>query len=830
VTLVAEDDDIVDAVIVEDDPQQWPLYDAALDYLAHGWTPTPLRAKRPTQKRWVGLKPSGADCWAWWVEDNHDGVGIVCGVISRHLIVVDLEAELVADHQAMVRVMLAAAALGAADLVTQALTESSATTPSQGLHLYFEVTDTETVPGNEKLAFKGTGDKAVLLVETRGEGGQVAAPPGAGREWRGAAGPGKATKVTHAQLRGVLDSFRTLDESGIKREPPKPRKPWTPDTHREPSVADAWVEPLMTGAITWADILDEGWTPNKYDDEGRSLWVRPDYGDKTKAPYSAKGFEHWAPGPIPVLVNHSSSVVHLPTGGQQRLTPARVWARCYFGGDEAAANAALEALATTGEIDPRIARPVPTPVLDLARSICADRDARRAAGQDWLNSLPEADLTPPVPPDVEQVLFGATPELEHVRQAARARLISPMALLGAVLARVVAELSPRVVLPPIIGTRASLNMYVGIVGPSGAAKTAAAGVADDLLAITWARARVQGTGSGEGLIASFLRKDPDAAEAHTDPYIIRDDPHVCVLIDEIGMLGSIQNRTGSTLAPVLRSGWSGAALETINADPSRKRVVPKMEYRLTVIAGIQPLAADVLFDDADTGTPQRWMWLPALDRHMPDVEPEWPGPLKWQAPPLHDTKLGWLIIPVPDHIRDTLRAAHRARHRGTDTNHLDGHLALTRLKVAAALAALHGAYAITDQWWELAGLLMDVSMGQRTACQQALAAEAAARAESRGRMTYAQEIGRSKAVAETTERDARRVWAVVAGHTSPDPMASRTHAPDAGCTKRCITIQLPRRDPGQRDQAIEYAVDREWIRTELGRHHPGSSQPAGEAK
>ena len=57
-----QDQDIVDAEIIEDDTH-WPVYDAAVAYLDAGWTPTPLRGKVPTQKRWVGLKPSKADCW-----------------------------------------------------------------------------------------------------------------------------------------------------------------------------------------------------------------------------------------------------------------------------------------------------------------------------------------------------------------------------------------------------------------------------------------------------------------------------------------------------------------------------------------------------------------------------------------------------------------------------------------------------------------------------------------------------------------------------------------------------------------------------------------------
>jgi hypothetical protein len=364
------------------------------------------------------------------------------------------------------------------------------------------------------------------------------------------------------------------------------------------------------------------------------------------------------------------------------------------------------------------------------------------------------------------------------------------------------------------------------VGPSGAAKTTAAGVADDLLDLgAFPRARVQGTGSGEGLVASFLEPDPE----RKGQYILKANPHVCILIDEIGQIAAIQSRQGASLAPILRSGWSGSALDNINADPARRRIVPKMSYRLTAIAGVQPMAADVLFADADTGTPQRWIWLPALDPHMPDEEPEWPGTLEWTPP--NPVKLrdhhGNITISVPDHVRDTLRAAHRARNRGQSTDMLDGHLALTRLKVAAVLALLHGAaYDISDQMWDLAGLVMDISKDVRTECQKAISAEADRAMRNRGRSDQARESGRREAVADAIVKDAARVYRAIdigwgGGHDHPD---------DAGCTRRCITVRLPRRTPDQRDAAIAHALDVDWIASledaEKARYRPGTSQPA----
>jgi hypothetical protein len=57
-----------------------------------------------------------------------------------------------------------------------------------------------------------------------------------------------------------------------------------------------------------------------------------------------------------------------------------------------------------------------------------------------------------------------TDTLRHTRDFARARRVSPWAMLGVALARVVATVPPSVQIPPLVGGRASLNLYIGLVG------------------------------------------------------------------------------------------------------------------------------------------------------------------------------------------------------------------------------------------------------------------------------------------------------------------------------------------------------------------------------
>lgn len=767
------------------------MLSTALTWHSAGYSVIPIKpdgSKQPAVdwKAYQTSQPAATDVLAWG--QSFSGMGVACGgpmnlemleVEGYALDTVPLAARLLADN-----------GLGDVwDRLNGGYVERS---PRRGMHWYYRVTG-GPARGNTKLARRpgATPGTVDVLWETRGQGGQSIIAPSGGPtsrdgDWivlRGTVADIPVLTVDERdQMFAVLNM---LDEMPVAE--PAPAAPVLSGVLTAPTSDGLRPGDDYNNRATWDEILTpRGWTKVRPMGSGWT-WRRP---GKTDPGISATTGQ--ATDGADRLYVFSTST-EFDEG--RPYSKFAAYAHLDHGGDMSAAAKALRALGYGSQ-------PQPKPAAAAAHE------------------------PPPVAaPDAEDALFDATDILRELRTAARSRLISPTALLGAVLARCVAEVHPDVALPPIIGTRASLNLYVALVGPSGAAKTTAGGVADDWLHIDSPKARVQGTGSGEGLIASYLRRDPDAAENHSDPYVLRDDPNVCVLIDEIGMLGSIQGRNGSTLAPVLRSGWSGSALETINADPSRKRIVPKMSYRLTVIAGVQPLAADVLFDDADTGTPQRWIWLPALDPRMPDEEPEWPGVRHWSPPSFHGFPYPH-TMPVPEHVRDSIRAAHRARHRGTDTNHLDGHLALTRLKVAAALTILHGSYIITDQMWDLAGLVMDISTEVRNSCQRALSEEAAKRAERRGRMDHAREVGRAEAVVETVDRDARQIWRVIARHAGDEAGANRKHPAGAGCTARCVTAALTRRTAQQKAEALAHAVAMQWVEQSDGRLSPGSSQPA----
>ncbi|WP_298992112.1 bifunctional DNA primase/polymerase [uncultured Pseudokineococcus sp.] len=309
-------------------------------------------------------------------------------------------------------------------------------------------------------------------------------------------------------------------------------------------------------------------------------------------------------------------------------------------------------------------------------------------------------------------VLDSTPVLAHIKQAAHARYLSAPALLAYVLGRVLVEVPPDVLLPATVGSEAPLNLAVAVVGGSGDGKSALFDVSRELLGLRGMaqEERERVAGSGEGLVNTFLRWDKTSKTN-----VLADDPVRIVSVDEIDQLGAIQSRSGATLAPVLRSALMGGALGSENADAERRRRVPAKSYRLVLFAGVQPTRSAALLDDADAGTPQRFVWVRASDPTIPD-HTEWPGELGWA--PVETPK----SIDYPEAVKAEVRAARLARARGTG-DELAGHVNLTRLKVGAALALLHGETYISERWWGLAGQMVDASRAVQEQCRAVLAAE-----------------------------------------------------------------------------------------------------------
>lgn len=386
---------------------------------------------------------------------------------------------------------------------------------------------------------------------------------------------------------------------------------------------------------------------------------------------------------------------------------------------------------------------------DFLERAPADPDfGPREHNEKWTSALGKVGNGGRRNPDSAHDIWDATPVLKHIQRAAHARMVGSGALLCYVLGRVLAECPPHVVLPPVVGSAAPLNLAFAIVGLSGTGKSGAGRVSADLLNLGQDHLET-GVGSGEGLIESYLEPDPNSPRAGSKRLVA--PPSRILEIDEIGRLGSVAKREGSSMMHVLRSGLTGGALKTSNATTERVRNVPAGSYRLVVFAGVQPELSDVLLAEANAGTPQRFCWVSSTDPTVPETPPEWPGELGWS--PMRLDLMGPTEIDYPEHIKVEIKKERwRAVTNQRDVDPLHGHRMLTQLKVAAALALLHDEDKISDQWWEIAAHLMRWSEKEQQRCLKALRAAAERKAAARGRqMAVEQSVVAQSAVQKAAD-------------------------------------------------------------------------------
>jgi hypothetical protein len=366
----------------------------------------------------------------------------------------------------------------------------------------------------------------------------------------------------------------------------------------------------------------------------------------------------------------------------------------------------------------------------------------------------------PPPGGIEVLEFwGRRKVLDHIWRYAVARYTSPWAVLGVVLARVLAATSPVVQLPAIVGGYGSLNLLVALVAPSGGGKGGADAVGAEALEIHRIDSGVttgferHSLGSGEGLAHMFMRR-PRPTKADPDPAVYQYNVAALVAMSEVDTFGALNSRQGSTLAGQLRQAAMGEQLGFFYVDRDKRMQVPAHTYRLCLVAGVQPRRARVLLDDADGGTPQRFLWLPADDLNAPEEAdlPECPVPLLWMAPdwPVADAA-GRATVPLPDAVVTHTKELRRA-HLRRQGNPLDGHANLTRLKVATALAILDERAEVSDEDWELSGMVMAKSDETRGGITDELSTEARERVQAQGFV----EAEKQMAVVEHVDSTLRR--------------------------------------------------------------------------
>lgn len=344
--------------------------------------------------------------------------------------------------------------------------------------------------------------------------------------------------------------------------------------------------------------------------------------------------------------------------------------------------------------------------------------------------------------------WQSRPVLQRIRHAALARLTSPEALLGNVLARVAATSRHTIRIPAFVGGTQGLSIIVGIVGPPGVGKSASNAVARDLLPVDVERA----PGSGEGLVEALFDEVTEYVESpivgedgehkrHADGRVrtrttkvtrkVQGRHNAFLYVDEGLVLTALGGRSGSTLLPTLRSIYSSGPLGQTNATDERNRQVDPDGYVYGVVVGLQPEMADGIMsvEQRQAGTPQRFLWLPAslpAGFELAD-RPDYPHGIAWECPePWGGVQGdGHEVLDYDDAIADEVLAAHLDKLHG-NVDQLDGHRMLTRVKVAACLSLLDGRLRIDLDDWQLADDVMRVSDATREQMIAALAASSAA--------------------------------------------------------------------------------------------------------
>jgi hypothetical protein len=324
--------------------------------------------------------------------------------------------------------------------------------------------------------------------------------------------------------------------------------------------------------------------------------------------------------------------------------------------------------------------------------------------------------------DDELDFWSQTATLAHIHAFARSRGASPYATLGAVLRRATGCIEPHVVLPPTVGGQVSLNLFTAPVGSSGAGKDIANEAGHDavdfyvsfggaLVAVDDATAIHPGTGEGLARVFAGRGNQPGETRAHLQ-------------VPDIATLEALAERKGQTLVAQLLAAFMGQAIGFSNNSRDSSTAVRAHRYRLCLSVGVQPENAGFFLSREKDGLPQRFLWLPTNDPGAPRKRPAEVAPLAVELPQFVLREGATRIeIPIPAPV-----AAEIWDHRWqvlTDAkgvNPLDAHLKLTQLKVAAALAVLHGQGEVTCEVWTIARQLIAVSSTVRAGLAGAIKA------------------------------------------------------------------------------------------------------------
>lgn len=365
--------------------------------------------------------------------------------------------------------------------------------------------------------------------------------------------------------------------------------------------------------------------------------------------------------------------------------------------------------------------------------------------------------------NVEESFWGSRSMLQHIFNTSLASLAGPWATLGVVMTRMLHCIPANVKIPllsggPGGGGSPSLNLFVALIGTSGGGKMTAT-TAGSYAVETGQLIRGMSIGSGEGISKAFKGKgEGDSLERKA----------IWFDVSEVTTWNAIASRQGATLSAEICRAWSGEALGFQNADREKTNHVLPQSYRMTLVIGAQPGQCGPLLGSIDMGLPQRFLFLPTWYDDIPEEDLIVPDPWAWE-PPAFD-KDGY-TIKVPDQVRQMMRTRRRDQMRSDyKADPLESHAMLIRLRVSVALALMDDRVDVSEEDWELAGIVMHVHQKTRTLVMETLSRKRRIENVKRGRDRGEQELAAKQTVDKAHQNEVSKVADLLEGYLDEGPL------------------------------------------------------------
>jgi hypothetical protein len=233
-------------------------------------------------KQYQETLPSLDDIQSQFSNDRAKGIAIICGKVSLNLEVVDVDMKYDPTGKLFENLMSCIYDVSPALADKLMIVE----TKRHGYHIYYRC---ETITGNQKLAQRpatpeevkeNPNEKVLVLIETRGEGGYVVAPPTDGYKLISGT---QINEITANEREALLEICRSFNQYII--EQPKPH-----GVRTESFALSPWEDYNSRGVDDMIKALEKhGWTIVKHTNN-KVIFKRPGNTDsKTSGDYS---YEH----------------------------------------------------------------------------------------------------------------------------------------------------------------------------------------------------------------------------------------------------------------------------------------------------------------------------------------------------------------------------------------------------------------------------------------------------------------------------------------------------------------------------------------------------------